>query len=143
MKLLLINHSEVSMPRAYLKKWVSGVARELSPRFKKIKNKELVIVFVSKSDMKRLNGQYRDRHYATDVLSFDAADEDSLGELVICPKVVYKQSQNTGLSRQGELGYMILHGVLHLLGFDHEKSLKEAEKMFALQDKVFAALKGK
>ena len=52
------------------------------------------------------------------------------------------QSKRTGLGERGELGYMIVHGVLHLLGFDHESPRREAE-MFALQDRVYARLEDK
>ena len=79
----------------------------------------------------------RGKAYATDVLSFAPAEPESLGELVICPEVVYEQSQRTGLSRREELAFMVLHGVLHLLGYDHETSKRDEAKMFALQEKIF------
>ncbi len=54
--------------------------------------------------------------------------------------VIRRQSKRTGLSERGELGYMIVHGVLHLLGFDHETSVEEEAKMFSLQDEIYARL---
>ncbi len=87
-----------------------------------------------------MNHEFRGKDYATDVLSFDSLEPTSLGELVLCPEVLKRQAQEHGLTYQQELGYMLLHGVLHLLGYDHETNPKDAEKMFALQDAVFETL---
>lgn len=149
MKLLLVNQSRDRVPEAWLKKWVravpnrlrhelsAGEARRL--RISTLARRELVVVFVNSAEMKRLNHQYRQKNYATDVLSFQSADPDCVGELVICLPVVRAQSKRTGLSPTGELGFMLVHGILHLLGFDHETASDEAE-MFALQDRVYALL---
>jgi probable rRNA maturation factor len=51
-----------------------------------------------------------------------------------------RQAREHKLSFQHELGYMVLHGILHLLGYDHETSEADAEKMFAIQDEVFEKL---
>lgn len=99
--------------------------------------KDLVIVFVANAEMKKLNHHFRDKNKVTDILSFADADEDSLGELVICFPQIQKQAQEHGLTIQQELAYMLIHGVLHLLGYDHEQSKKEAKLMFALQDRIF------
>jgi probable rRNA maturation factor len=138
MKLLFVNQSRDTSPEKWLKKWTSALARAIGKKAK-LSGRELVVVFVSSSEMKRLNHLYRGKDYATDVLSFESADPDSLGELVICPPVIRSQSKRTGLSERGELGYMIVHGVLHLLGYDHGDAQAEAE-MFALQDKIFRQL---
>ena len=102
-----------------------------------MKNKELILVFLDTKTAKKLNQQFRGRDYATDVLSFDPIDPQSLGELVICPQVLKKQAKEHGISFELELGYMVLHGVLHLLGFDHEENEQQAEEMFKLQDEIF------
>jgi probable rRNA maturation factor len=141
MKVLLVNNSGKPVPfEAWLSKWAKSLATLLTKKgFKTLKRKELVVVFVSSTEMKRLNHQYRGKDYATDVLSFDSADPDCIGELVLCLPVLRAQSKRTGLSERGELGYMIVHGVLHLLGFDHETK-KDEIKMFALQDGLYATL---
>lgn len=136
---VLINRCRsVRMPRAFLLSWI----RRLSKRapFTRVGG-ELVVVFVDPPEMRTLNKRYRGKGYATDVLSFESAGEGSVGELVICPQVIRAQSKDTGLTFQEELGYMIVHGSLHLLGWDHEHSKREEKKMFALQDRIFASLK--
>ncbi len=140
MKALIVQNARTRAPSAWLTRWTKEYAKILHKKgHKKLASKELVIVFVTRPEMKRLNNQYRGKNYATDVLSFESADPDALGELVLCLPVLRAQSKRTGLSERGELGYMIVHGVLHLLGYDHEVKKDEAQ-MFALQDEIYAAL---
>lgn len=103
-----------------------------------LKSKTLTIVFLNQKEAKKLNQQFRGREYATDVLSFSSMDPSSLGELVLCWSVLKKQAKEHGLTQKLELAYMVLHGVLHLLGFDHEKDEAGAIEMFELQDELFA-----
>ena len=64
-----------------------------------------------------------------------------LGELVLCGEVVRSQAEDHQLSLQEELGYLLIHGLLHLLGYEHEKGGKKAKIMFELQDRLFEALR--
>lgn len=144
MKALIINRSGRAVPRKFLLSWVRRMDRAaqkwIAPR--RYHGRELVIAFVDESEMKRLNREYRGRNYATDVLSFESDDSGSLGELVICPSVISSQAREHGILVREELGYMILHGFLHLLGYDHERvSRREGEKMFAIQDALFEVLR--
>ncbi len=117
---------------------VSSLKKKGFPRV--LKGKELILVFLDTRDAKKLNSQFRGKDYATDVLSFDPIDPQSLGELVICPQVLKKQAKEHELSYNLELGYMVLHGVLHLLGFEHEDNEEDAAVMFKLQDEIFDAI---
>jgi probable rRNA maturation factor len=137
----LINRSSARQPRKFLDRWLELMGRQKP--FQKVKNGQLVIVFVDPLEMKRLNKTFRKRNYATDVLSFESDEKDVIGELVICPQVIARQAKEHGLRVNEELGYMVLHGVLHLLGYDHERSERDAKKMFALQDEVFERLLAK
>lgn len=136
MKLMVLNSSGKRVPKQWLTRWCRGLSKALG---RKLNRQELVIVFVTKSEMKRLNGQYRNKPYPTDVLSFDSLEPGSLGELVLCMDVIEPQAKRTGLTPRAELGYMVVHGVLHLLGHDHDVKARE-KRMFALQDKLFARL---
>lgn len=121
--------------------WLNFVIRDLQKNGL-IKNTQLdlTVVFMGKSQAKKLNLEFRQRNYPTDVLSFEGDGKGVLGELVICPEVVKKQALEHDLTFREELGYMLLHGVLHLLGYDHEKNEAEAKVMFGIQDKVFDRL---
>ncbi len=140
MILEILNHTRSRIPRQYLSEFMLVVQRELKQQKKwpvQLKGKSLQLVFLSKKQARELNHQFRGKDYATDVLSFESLDPDSLGELVLCPDILKQQAQEHDLSFRDELCYMVLHGLLHLLGYDHEASEKEAKIMFQLQDHIF------
>ncbi len=156
MKLYFVNRSSDRIPRLFLTTWVRAMGPALSRfkldqlkldqwrladiDFKELHKKEFGLIFLDQLEARKLNKQYRQRNYATDVLSFEGDTDHSLGELVICPTVIRQQAGDHGLSFKEELGYMVLHGVLHLLGFDHERGGAEAKQMFEIQDQVFEQL---
>ncbi len=86
---------------------------------------EVVVALVSDGRMRALNRTYRGADYATDVLSFPASDqpegESSLGDIVIATGVAARQAAQARHSLQTELRVLALHGLLHLLGYDHER----------------------
>jgi probable rRNA maturation factor len=136
--LLLVNNSKISMPRSFLKASVIKIEKELARKKKKLPKAPLTIVFLDPKPARQINLEFRKKDYATDVLSF--SNEIGLGELIICPQVILRQAKEHKLSFRRELQYMVLHGILHLLGFDHEKSQKGAQAMFKLQDEIFERL---
>lgn len=99
---------------------------------KKIINKirlpfsDLSIVFISDSEIKKLNKTYRKKNSVTDVLSFNYGDS---GEIIICYNQARKQAQNAKYSIAKELTILLIHSVLHLKGYDHEKNEKQAKLM--------------
>ena len=142
MRTLVINNSVDRVPRAWIVAWVSALARLLARRgHPGLSRRELVVVFVDPLEMQRMNLEYRGKEYPTDVLSFEGVDAESLGELVVCLPVLREQAGQSGLTARLELGYMLVHGVLHLLGYDHETGPADEIRMFALQDQLFAQLR--
>jgi probable rRNA maturation factor len=147
--LTIVDQSKLRISKKFLVSWVNRVAFELqllSSKDKRLKNLNwsgavLTIAFLPEAQARELNKMYRGKDYATDILSFADLSAGVLGELAICPAVVERQAPEHGLSFEEELGYMILHGLLHLLGFDHEGSAGEAKKMFSVQDSVFEKLR--
>jgi len=140
MEICPINQSITPMPKKHLTELITKYEQILSKKkvLKKGQFKELTIVFMNEKAAKELNKSFRKKNYATDILSFPPSEPGSLGELVLCPQVLKAQAKEQGWSFKKELSYMILHGMLHLLGYDHEKNKKEAQIMFELQDQVFA-----
>lgn len=143
----LISSRGQRVPKSFLKKAIAVIGRELSrpdrltvaARKKLAQADSLQMVFVSKSEIKRLNREFRGKDRPTDVLSFAPNEPGSLGELVFSLEVLKQQAREHDMKFHDELGYMVLHGVLHLLGYDHEGSESAANRMFRLQDKVFDA----
>ncbi|MFA6253455.1 MAG: rRNA maturation RNase YbeY [Patescibacteria group bacterium] len=106
--------------------WLTDFSRVILPRYK-IK-KEISVALLSSSEIKKLNKIYRQKNKVTDVLSFNLEDKNILGEIVICLEQAKKQAIEKNKSIKSELKLLLLHGTLHLLGFDHEKSISEAKR---------------
>ncbi|WP_366515487.1 rRNA maturation RNase YbeY [Salinisphaera sp.] len=104
---------------------------------------ELAVRLVGETESAELNGDYRDKPYATNVLSFPAGAElpglTVLGDLVICMPVIEREAKEQGKSDDAHLSHMVVHGVLHLLGYDHIGD-DEAETMEAIERDVMAEL---
>lgn len=97
---------------------------------------ELTIVLLSPVQMQKINFQFRKKNKPTDVLSFPSASEHSLGEILLCPSILKKQARTHQVSVQNELTLMLTHGILHLLGYDHEISGRDDQMMKRHQDFV-------
>jgi probable rRNA maturation factor len=81
----------------------------------------VTIAIVPDGRVQQLNRRYRRKDVATDVLSFPSDEPDCLGDVVIAAGVARRQAANAGHSLQHELRVLALHGLLHLLGYDHER----------------------
>lgn len=99
---------------------------------------------ISSPEMKKLNSQYRGKDYATDVLSFGAPEPflslGYLGELVVALPVLKAQARELRHSPETELSVLLAHGILHLLGMDHEKGAKPAREQAAWEQRLLALL---
>lgn len=143
-ELVFVNQSEVRFPRQFVQSWLMAVIPQLPAGDRKRLNSkklQLTLVFLAAAQARILNREYRKKDYATDVLSFAGDDQELLGELAICPEVITRQAKEHNLSFKAELAYMVLHGLLHLLGYDHEGSASDARRMFKLQDGIFTKLR--
>lgn len=109
---------------------------------------ELSVMFADEAVMTELHVQWMDEPGPTDVLSFpmdelrvprgdQPAPEGLLGDIVICPTVAQRQAQSAGHPERQEIGILLTHGILHLLGFDHAEPDEERE-MFGLQNQLVA-----
>jgi probable rRNA maturation factor len=87
------------------------------------------IAFVSDSNIRKLNQQFRGIDKATDVLSFPADEPDNLGDVAISVETATKQAKDNGLSLDDEIAQLILHGLLHLSGYDHETDNGEMNRL--------------
>jgi len=95
------------------------------------------LAFVTSAKIKRLNFIYRGKNKPTDVLSFTLNEDGYLGEIIICLSVAKKQAESFNHSLKKELARLLVHGYLHLLGYDHEKE-NEAKIMESLEEKILA-----
>lgn len=105
-----------------------------------VQDAEISIAIVSDKEIKELNKKYRGKNKVTDVLSFGYRANPLIGEIIICLPQVKRQAKENNANWKNELIFMLIHGVLHLCGYDHEKSEKEARKMERIQDQICESL---
>ena len=110
---------------------------------------ELCIKAVDEDTIAELNQQWMDKEGPTDVLAFpmdelrpglvnEEPEEGVLGDLVLCPDVAARQGETAGHGTEAEIELLTVHGILHLLGYDHAEP-EEHRVMFGLQDELLAA----
>lgn len=123
--------------------WLTAVIENL-PEPNHLKKKELNIFLVTPEESANLNASYRHKEGPTNILSFP--DEDipgfsstSLGDLVICVPLVSKEAEEQELSTEAHWAHLFIHGVLHLLEYDHEKN-EDAVVMEALEVTILKKL---
>ena len=119
--------------------WVDAVLNDGS------EDSELVIRIVDEAEMTQFNEQYRDKKGSTNILSFsfevpEGVDSNLLGDILVCAPVVEKEAQDQHKELDHHWAHMIVHGVLHLLGYDHVDD-QDAEEMEALEIKILKKIK--
>lgn len=109
---------------------------------------ELSILFMDDEDITELNRDYRKKDRPTDVLSFPMREgefgdlnPDLLGDVVISLDTAKRQAEERGETLEEEINLLLIHGILHLLGFDHEKNAAEAKRMQAKEKELAGLLK--
>ncbi|WP_438433358.1 rRNA maturation RNase YbeY [Gorillibacterium sp. sgz500922] len=139
----------------------------IAGRQEDIEHGEVALTFVDDEEIRRLNEEYRGKDKATDVLSFpmlddsieepeidysdleelsdedggapeDFDEEEPLGDIVISVERALAQAEEYGHSPERELGFLFVHGFLHLIGYDHEQGPDEEKEMFAKQEEILA-----
>jgi probable rRNA maturation factor len=93
---------------------------------------ELSLLFVEPDHIRKLNQRFAGDDYATDVLAFPMMEDDEegsllLGDVVICPEVAEKNAADLGHPLDRELETLVVHGTLHLLGYDHQRDDDKAK----------------
>ena len=119
------------------KKFLKGIAEKVLKGENK-KKEYLSVAFVKKKRIRELNKKYRKEDRATDVLSFSKdsysafkipGSIEGLGEIIICPEIIKKNAKRYNSTLKKELARVLIHGILHLLGYEHEEGGKDADKM--------------
>lgn len=142
LKLALQNASgAANLPtRAQIKKWAEAALQA------DVTNAEITFRIVDTEEGQTLNRDYRGKDYATNVLTF-TFDEDMpdipglplLGDIVLCAPVVEREAAEQGITLEAHYCHLVVHGVLHLQGYDHIEE-DEAEAMEALETQIVMTL---
>ena len=118
--------------RPQLRRWVRAACARPA---------EVTVRFVGSEEGQRLNRDYRGRDHATNVLSFPYASDPRLsGDLVLCLPVVEREARDQGKSPEAHFAHLIVHGMLHLQGYDHEAGDDDAEGMEAVERDILKVL---
>lgn len=128
----------VSFSYSYLDKVIKKVLKH-----EHVKNAYFSIIFVDLEEIQRLNKEYRKIDKVTDVISFALEDNHDqinneirvLGDIYICIPKMIEQAESYGHSIKRELSFLTVHGLLHLLGYDHMNQ-EEEKVMFGLQELI-------
>jgi probable rRNA maturation factor len=106
---------------------------------------ELSLVLIGNAEMQKLNARYRRKGYPTDVLSFPidgpvAAETRLLGDVIISVEKAAQQAKEQRHTLDREMVLLLIHGIVHLLGYDHERSAKDARAMGRAEKRIYRAL---
>ncbi|MBU2264586.1 rRNA maturation RNase YbeY [Patescibacteria group bacterium] len=112
-------------PRSHAKRGEGG----------KVKKEEISLVLVGDAKIKEINKKYRGQNKITDVLSFE-----ELNEIFICMPQAKRQAKLLKTGLKTELTRLLTHGIVHLKGYDHVKSAREAERMLKVEEKILKKL---
>lgn len=130
--------------RKFAARALKGKARRIL-HWLNLNNSELSLALVGDEEMRALNARYRQRHEATDVLSFAYGDSLPGGRLLIGDVVISVESAERQANRRRkplatEMETLLIHGILHNLGYDHERSPQDARVMKAMERRIQKAL---
>ncbi|MEY5028461.1 MAG: Endoribonuclease YbeY [Pseudomonadota bacterium] len=102
---------------------------------------EITVRIVGEEEGRELNKSYRKKDYATNVLTFDYAQEPMvIADLVLCAPVIAKEAKEQGKTLAAHYAHLLVHGTLHAQGWDHETSDADAEEMEAREIEILAGL---
>tara|TARA_X000000950_G_scaffold162745_1_gene198994 strand:+ start:570 stop:1031 length:462 start_codon:yes stop_codon:yes gene_type:complete len=134
----------IKLSKAEILNIVEEVLKTVEYKF--TKNHQLNLSFVSSEEMKLLNKTYRNKDKPTNVLSFEmpknfpVGDEKTLiGEIALCEEIIYEESKKYKKIFENRLKHMIIHGLLHLIGFDHVNK-DEGNNMESVEKKIMKSI---
>lgn len=136
MEILLANRSGESKGLGKVKSIVREILKEES-----VTKGEVSVLLTTDTEIRDLNREYRFKDKATDVLSFPMEDVDLLGDIVISVDRTKDQASQYGVAFVEELSRLLVHGTLHLLGYDHVNGGRQARKMKLREEAIMATLK--
>lgn len=138
MSIGIFNKTEEKIDKSFVRKVVKHTLKKMEAE-----KSEVNIIFVGLEEIHEINKAYRNVDRPTDVISFALEDTEDvtvyeervLGDIYICLDKVHEQAKEYGHTEIREMAFLIVHGLLHLLGYDH--MIKEDEKiMFGLQEEI-------
>ena len=119
--------------------WFTNLKREYEDSFSKLGNCSFNLAFLTKDKIREMNKRFAGKDKPTNVLSFpsneDLTEDRFLGDIAICSELIIEEAISQGKNTKHHLIHIFVHGVLHLLGFEHEE-LSCAEQMESLEIRI-------
>jgi probable rRNA maturation factor len=104
------------------------------------RKRSLTLALADDGRVRALNARDRGKDKPTNVLSYPSGERDFLGDVVLARQTVWREAKSQGKTVADHLAHLVVHGTLHLLGYDHETSEADAERMEALERRILAKL---
>ena len=131
--------SEILCTEEEAMEWLEFLREEYDDSLKKLENCRFNLAFLSKSEIQEINKIFAGQDKPTNVLSFPSSDDIKkdyiLGDIAICSELIREEAISQGKNTKHHLIHIFVHGVLHLLGFDHDQS-SNAEQMESLEVRI-------
>ncbi len=128
------------LPRWRLRGWVRRALNGAASQMPELRGLQLTLRLVDAEEGRQLNRDYRERDYATNVLTFEyGQDPDGIrhGDVVLCLPVMAREAQEQGKPEAHHTAHLVVHGVLHALGYDHLEA-DDAQRMETLETRILA-----
>ena len=133
MKILYTDEMNCGLTYEFFTKVAESVFNELDMQDNQY---EISLLLTDDETIRQLNKEYRNKDKSTDVLSFPMEDEIMLGDIAISVDTAKRQAEEAEINLDRETAFLFIHGLLHLLGYDHETSQEDETEMFALQELI-------
>ncbi|MFZ2620315.1 MAG: rRNA maturation RNase YbeY [Alphaproteobacteria bacterium] len=140
LKPLIQIDAKLPLPKAEFTRAIKAACKAVAPHVSAQKDvMEVTIRLAENEEVQALNKQFRGKDYATNVLSFPSEDEGYAGDIIIAVPVLVKEAETEGKPVLHHLQHLVIHGILHVHGFDHENEADAAE-MEGLETILLATL---
>ncbi|OGL67144.1 rRNA maturation RNase YbeY [Candidatus Uhrbacteria bacterium RIFCSPHIGHO2_01_FULL_63_20] len=140
-----LNQSRLKGGRRVKEADVARTLKAVSEALRLRRDTEISVAFVSEKQMRAFNKEWRGKDTVTDVLSFgrleraEKAERGEMAEILICYEQAKRQAEEMSHSVRDEILFLLVHGILHLSGYDHERPA-DAKRMFPLQTRILTRL---
>jgi probable rRNA maturation factor len=104
------------------------------------RKRSLVVALSSDREVRKLNARDRRKDKPTNVLSYPSGERQFLGDVVLARQTVWREARAQGKTAAAHVSHLVVHGTLHLLGYDHETGEADAERMEALERRILKKL---
>lgn len=137
MKIKVFEEAKINIASKYIETVASYFSNTSNKKFQKVKGGRINLITLTNKDIIQLNKELFSRDCPTDVISINSEGNQLIGELYMCPEQIRKNSLKYSTKYEKEFIRVLIHGILHLSGFDHKKGFEKSdEEMFNKQEYI-------